>query len=105
MDFCILPEWEAIKTKALEGWSRGKWIDIYYHKAGMITLPPNWKSTPTTRNMEGARPILTSLAELFRRAYESRSKMTVASPEEREGYDDDTAGGILTYESFRSCLI
>ncbi len=104
---------KQIKTKALEGWSRGKGMDIYYQKAGMISRRPDWKSVPTTRNMEGAKPILTLLAKLFRKVYRSLtnkdyislSDIEGANSEEKTAYDDETAGGILTYESFRSCLV
>ncbi len=96
---------KQIKTKALRGWSNGKGIDIYHQKAGMVSMHPDWKSVPTTRNMEGAKPILTLLIKLFYSVYRSLNNIEVASSEERAAFDNETAGGILTYESFQACLI
>jgi len=61
-------------------------------------------STCLTRNMECARPILGRLAELFRKVNDAMSAQTVASPEDTLAFDLESAGGLITWESFQGCL-
>jgi len=57
------------------------------------------RSTPISRNMEDARPILSGLIRLFRKVYDSIAGKDFIRPEEKAVYDEESAGGILTCES------
>jgi len=90
---------EQIETHELDGWCNGTWIDIGIHKVGAMQLSVV-RSKPLTINMEPARPILERLVSLFEEAYNWRSRQYGT----QETVDRETAGQIITWETFQARL-
>ena len=94
---------KQIQTNKLQNWYIGEWIAIRIVKRGTMRRA-TVTSTSLTENMEYARPILERLAELFREVFIAIDDVEIASPEEKEAFNQESAGGAITWEKFRACL-
>jgi len=81
---------KQILTQALQGWYNGNWVDIRNYKRGSMRAAAV-EETPLTQNMKSAGPIIERLLPLFGTEYRRKS-------------DRESAGQIITWESFEACL-
>ena len=94
---------EQIQTEELEGWYEKKWSTIRRDKLSMMA-PGDARNASLTENMKDARPILERFALLFQDAFRLIAEVAIASPQEKKGFDLESVGGLLTWESFQACL-
>jgi len=92
-----------IRTNELQGWYSGGWKQIRIVKEGSMQ-PKVVRKEHFTKNMEPAKPVLERLAGLFEEVIESVGDLETASPEEKKVFDQESAGGVITWERFRACF-